>query len=69
MFEIFNVLSQIYDVLTSSLKWFGYIFSAIVNVFTLPNILSLYLPSVISACLLLVVVIGGVKTIISLLPF
>ena len=69
MFETFNVLTKIYDVLTSSLKWFGYIFSSIVNVFTLPNVLSLYLPSVISSCLLLVVVIGGVKTIISLLPF
>ena len=69
MFDIFTVLSQIYDVITSSLKWFGYIFSAIVNVFTLPNILSLYLPSIISSCLLIVIVIGGVKTIISLLPF
>lgn len=69
MFDIFTVLSQIYDVITSSLKWFSYIFSAIVNVFTLPNTLSLYLPSIISSCLLIVVVIGGVKTIISLLPF
>lgn len=69
MFETFGVISEIYNLISSSLKWAGYMFSAIFNVFTLPNTLNLYLPSVVASCLLIVVTIGCIKTIISLLPF
>ena len=69
MFETFNVLSEIYKVLTMSFEWSADLMGGLMNIITLPGFLSAYVPPVITASLYVVVSVGVIKTVLSILPF
>lgn len=69
MFESFNVLSEIYKVITMSLSWASDLMGGLMNIITLPSFLSAFVPPVITASLYVVVSVGVIKTVLAILPF
>lgn len=69
MFDTFNLLSEIYKILTMSFSWSADLMGGLMNIVTLPGLLSAYVPPVITASLYVVVTVGVIKTVLAILPF